>query len=54
MDFHPISYTKQHPVAVIVCVGLGYFLGHGGGMAAIPIVGGLGFKAGAKANVDDE
>jgi hypothetical protein len=26
MNFAPISYTKAHPLGVIVCIGIGYGL----------------------------
>jgi hypothetical protein len=39
MSFRPISYTKEHPVAVVSCVLIGMGLSHmGWGFSALPFV----------------
>jgi hypothetical protein len=42
MDFHPISFTKAHPVAVIVSMAVGYMvvpwlLGLAGGVTGVRV-----------------
>jgi len=51
MEFHPVRYSKDHPVGVITCVLLGMALSHyGWGFSALP---GISARGGAKVNVDD-
>jgi|HubBroStandDraft_5_1064220.scaffolds.fasta_scaffold31006_9 hypothetical protein len=39
MSIRPISYTKEHPVAVVSCILIGMGLSHFGfGFAALPFV----------------
>lgn len=46
MRFRPVSYTKEHPVAVVSCVAVGYFLGKYG-IGGIPLVGKFGVRGNA-------
>jgi hypothetical protein len=50
MSFRPISYTKEHPLAVVTCVVIGMGLSHFGfGISAIP-----GISARAKVSAGDD
>jgi hypothetical protein len=49
MEFHPISYTKAHPVGVIACILIGMGLSKYGVTGMIP-----GFRGGAKVSVDED
>jgi hypothetical protein len=49
MDFHPVRYVKQHPVATLVTLGIGYLLPR---YVALPIPG-FRVKGGASVSSDD-
>lgn len=48
----PISYTKEHPVAVVSCILIGMGLSHFGiGLAMIP---GINVRGGARVSAGDD
>lgn len=48
----PVRYVKEHPLATVLCLGVGYYLGSRG-LGGIPFIGGLSFGGRASAQASD-